>query len=114
MKDSMLKVVGKFNFTWEISLANSSWRQGKRERRIGVIKRLIKIVVRDSKLSPLELQTLLFESANLGNERPFGINKKVQSDGTYQVLTPNCLLIGQAKNRPMSDAFLETKLTKAH
>ena len=105
MKNSLLDVGGKLNFTCEVSPANSPWRQGKCERRIGVSKRLIKIAVSDCKLSPLDLQTVLFEAANLCNERPIGINKYVQFDETYQVLTPNCLIIGQAENGPMRDKF---------
>ena len=56
------------------------------------------------------MQTVLFEAANLCNERPLGVSKKVQADGTYLVLMPNCLLIGRATNGP--DVFMESKLTK--
>ena len=49
-KESLLSWAGKQNFSWEISLADSPWRQGKVERRIGVIKRLVRVTVRDSKL----------------------------------------------------------------
>ena len=109
-KESLLSLAGSHNFSWEVSPADSPWRQGKVERRIGVIKRLIRIAIGDSKLSPLEMQTVLFEAANLCNERPLGVNKKVQADGTYTVLTPNCLLMGRATNGPITDAFLGSKL----
>ena len=39
--------------------------------------------------------------------------KAVQSDRTYQVLTPNCLMMGSTKNRPIRDKILENELTKA-
>ena len=83
MKDSMMEMVGKFNLTWETSPADLPWRQGKCERGIGVVKRLIKIAVGDCKLSPIEFQTVLFEAANLCNKRTIGINKQAQSDGSY-------------------------------
>ena len=82
-KESLLSWAGKQNFPWEISLADSSGRQGKVESVIGVIKRLVRVAVGDSKLSPMEMQTVLFEAANLCNERPLGVNKKVQADRTY-------------------------------
>ena len=77
-------------FKWDIRPSNSPWRQGKSEVTIKVIKRLLKIAVGEIRLTPSELQTALFEVANLCNERPVGINKTVKSDGSHQVLTPNC------------------------
>ena len=85
------------NLQWKVSPADSAWRQGKAERRIGVIKRLLKLAVADSRLSPVELQTFLYESANICNERPIGLAKP-REDGSYLVLTPNHLLLGRSKN----------------
>lgn len=113
MEDTLMEVAGKYNFSWETIPANSPWRQGKCERRIRVVKMLIKIAIGDCKLSQIEIQTVPFKAANLCNERPIGINKQVQSDGTYQVLTPNCLMMGRAENKPMRDELLESKLLKA-
>ena len=48
------------------------------ERRIGIIKRLVRVAIGESKLWPLEMQTVLFEAANLCNERLLGVNNKVQ------------------------------------
>ena len=84
---------GKSGFQWEISPADSPWRQGKVERRIGYVKRLIKLSVGDTRLSPLELQTCLMEVANICNERPLG-GLKPRDDGTFEVVTPNQLLTG--------------------
>ena len=80
------------------------------ERRIRIIKRLVRVTIGESKLSPLGMQTVLFEAANLCNERPLGVNNKVQDERTYIVLTPNCLLMGRATNGPITDAFMESKL----
>ena len=88
-KESLLSLAGRQNFLWEICLADSPLRQGKVESRIRVIKSLIRVTVGESKLSPLEIQTVLFEAANLCNERLLGVSKKVQADGTYPALTPN-------------------------
>ena len=103
----------KKNFTWEISPANSPWRQGKSESCIRVIKRLLKISVGDIKLSPLEFQTALFEAANLTNEKPLGINKKPLEDGSYRPLTPNQLIIGRSTSDVPDDANLAEHLKKS-
>ena len=109
-KESLLSLAKRHNFLWEISPADSHWRQGKVERRIGIIKRLVRVPIGESKLLPLEMQTVLFEAANLCNERPLGVNNKVQVDGAYIVLMTNCLLMGRATNGPITDAFMESLL----
>ena len=42
----------------------------------------------------LEMQTVLFEAANLCYERMLGVYKEVPGDGTYFLLTSNFLLMG--------------------
>merc|ERR1711905_81008 len=56
MGKSLQGLASSKGFRWEINPANSPWRQGKTERRIGVIKRLLKISVNDVKLTSMELQ----------------------------------------------------------
>ena len=56
------------NFRWEVSPADSPWRQGKAERRVGIVKKLLTLSVGDSRLTPLELQTAFFEAANICND----------------------------------------------
>ena len=100
-------------FKWTISPANSPWRQGKCEVRIKCLKRLLTAAIGDSKLSPLELQTYLFECANLSNERSMGIHKKPKQDGSYPILTPNCLLLGRSANLVPDDAELVHHMKKS-
>ena len=98
---------GKSSFSWKISPADSPWRQGKVEKRIGLVKRLIKLSVGDTRLSPLELQTCLMEVSNICNERPLG-GVKPRDDGTYTVVTPNQLLTGWSGNSlPDSSSVVE-------
>ena len=113
MKDQLVGFAGQSNFTWEISPANSPWRQGRCEVRIKNIKRILKISIGSSKLSPIELQTVLFEAANMSNERPIGVNKSPQSDGTYKILTPNCLIIGRSTSSIPDDTNLAGHLKKS-
>ena len=93
-------------------MADSSQRQEKYERLIGVLKRLIRIAVGDIRLSWIEFQTIIFEATNLCNEGPIGIDKKFQSDGSLQVLTQNCSIMGRVENGPIREDFLDNKLLK--
>ena len=88
-------------------------RQGRAEVRIKSLKKLIAISVGPSKLTPLELQTVLFEVANLSNERPIGINKTPKVDGSFPVLTPNSLLLGRSLNTFPDDNLLASQLKKS-
>ena len=75
MEEPLQEVAGHKGFKWIINPANSPWRQGKVVLRIKVVKRLLKIAIGDSKLTPLKLQTAFFKAANLSNERPMGVHK---------------------------------------
>ena len=113
MKDQLSNFAAGTNFSWEVSPANSPWRQGKSEVRIKVLKRLITIAVGSSRLTPSELQTVIFEAANLCNERPIGVHRVPKSDGSFQVLTPNSLLIGRSLNKVPDDSELALHLKKS-
>ena len=109
MQDSLETFAGSHNFKWEISPADSPWRQGKAERRIAVVKRLLTLSVGDTRLTPLELQTALMEIANICNERPIGLSKP-RDDGTYTVLTPNQLMTGRSGNLLPDDTSIVENL----
>ena len=94
MKALLQGLASSNGFWWEISPANSPWRQGKTERRIGVVKRLLKISMMDVKLTSMELQLFLFEAANITNSRPVSVVKSIPADGSYSILTPNDLILG--------------------
>ena len=100
-------------FSWNISPANSPWRQGRCEVRIKSIKKLLTISVGMTKLTPLELQTALFEAANLSNERPIGVNTKPRADGSFKVLTPNCLMMGRSQNAVPDDSNLASHFKRS-
>ena len=107
---SLNTLAGSKNFEWRLSPADSPWRQGKAERRIGVVKRLLHLSIGDSRLSHLELQTVLMEVANICNERPIGLSKP-REDGSYTVLTPNHLLLGRSSNILPDDTELTEELS---
>ena len=107
--DSLQTFAGTKNFEWKVSPPDSPWRQGKVERRIGVVKRLLRFCIGDTRLSPLELQTVLMEISNICNERPIGLSKP-RADGTYTVITPNQLLLGRSSNILPDDTELAEEL----
>ena len=61
MGDSLRSLGSTKNFKWEISPPDSPWRQGKAERHIAIVKKLLTISIGDSRLTPVELQTILME-----------------------------------------------------
>ena len=97
MKRALREFGSSKNFEWKISPPDSPWRQGKVERRIGIVKKLLRLSVGDSRLTPLELQTTFYEIANICNERPLGLSKP-REDGSYVLITPNQLLLGRSSN----------------
>ena len=113
MGDSLRTMGSEKNFRWEISPPDSPWRQGKAERRIAVVKKLLKLSVGDSRLTPLELQTILFEIGNICNERPIGLSKP-RADGSYVIITPNQLLLGRSNSILPDDAKLASDMPVTH
>ena len=113
MKSDLEHFVGNTSFSWEINPANGPWRQGRAEVRIKVLKKLITVSVGSCRLTPTELQTVLFEVSNLSNERPIGINKTPKADGAFKVLTPNCLLMGRSLNSVPDDSELANHMKKS-
>ena len=113
MESGLVKSATKNGFTWDIRPANSPWRQGTAEVSIKAIKRLLKIAVGDIKLTPSELQSAMFEAANLCNGRPIGINKYPAADGAYQILTPNCLIMGRSRSEVPDHGCIAENLKKA-
>ena len=69
------------------------------------VKKSIKIAVGEQVLTYPELQTVLYEAANLVNERPIGIHRNQIQEDNY--LCPNDLLLGRASNRVPSGPFKE-------
>ena len=104
-QENIQEFAGKRGFKWEISPANSPWRQGRVERRIGCIKRVVKIALGDTRVTQSELQTCLMEAAGIANERPLTIGPP-REDGTYPVITPNTLLLGRSSIVPPDDTEL--------
>ena len=109
MEESLRGLGSSKNFKWIVSPPDSPWRQGKAERRIAIVKRLIRVSIGDSRVTPVELQTSLMEIANICNERPIGLSKP-REDGTYDIITPNHLMLGRSSNILPDDSELASNL----
>ena len=88
---------------WHFASPNAPWKNGCAESLIKSIKKAIQIAVGEQVLSFPELQTVLFEAANIVNERPIGVRNRSIEDGNC--LCPNDLLLGRASSRVPSGPF---------
>ena len=70
------------------------------------VKRSIKVGVGDQVLSFPEIQTVLYEAANIVNERPIGVHSNQIDDDNY--LSPYDLLLWRASTRVPSGPFDES------
>lgn len=86
--------------------ADAPWQNGCSEALIQSVKRAI--AVADPKLTFGELQTVLFETANLLNDRPIGLKHIVDVEmGSY--LCPNDLISGRNNHGVAADKIVYTK-----
>ena len=84
----------KGGFEWNFSPADAPWYSGCCESLIKSVKKSINFALGEHKVSFSEMQTVVFEAANLVNERPIGVKPGCQNDNSY--LSPNDLILGRA------------------
>ena len=88
--------------------ADAPWQNGCSEALIKSIKRSLAASIGDNKLTFGEMQTALFEVANLLNERPIGIKPGLDIElGSY--LCPNDLLLGRTNIKAPPDMYSKDK-----
>ena len=83
--------------SWEFSPPDAKWYNGATESMVKSVKRALNAAVGDSVMQYSELQTVVFEAAQLVNERPIGLHPTHPEEGTY--LCPNDLLLGRASSK---------------
>ena len=94
------------DFEWNFTPADAPWQNGTSESLIRSVKRSLKAAIGESILTFSELQTVLFEVANLISERPIGCHPRSPEDGSY--LCPNDLLLGRSTTWVPSGPFKES------
>ena len=103
---NMLQTFGhKYGTTWSFPPADAPWYNGATESLIKSVKRALNASIGDHVLTSSELQTVMFEAAQLVNQRPIGSHPTSPEDGTY--LTPNDLMLGRASNHVPQGPFQE-------
>jgi hypothetical protein len=99
-----IKQVGARNgLEWIFSPADSPWYNGCCESLIRSVKKCIYHAIGDAKVTFSEMQTVMYESANIVNERPIGTTPTSVEDGTY--LCPNDLMLGRSSNKVPAGEF---------
>ena len=105
-RKSIVEFGAKHQIDWEFCSPDAPWQNGAVEALIKSVKRCLKVAVGKQVLTFSEIQTLLFEVANLVNERPIGRHPTSVEDGAY--LSPNDLLLGRASSKISSGPFSTT------
>ena len=77
---------------WEPIIANAPWMGGMYERMIRSVKRCLKKVLRNARLTMDELNTIVIEVECIVNNRPLTY---VDNDDLNETVTPNHLILGQ-------------------
>jgi len=83
-----------YKFEWTFSSPDAPWQNGCSEALIKSTKKALSLAIGAQVLTFSEMQTTLFEVANLVNERPIGKHPTNPEDGSY--LCSNELLLGRA------------------
>ncbi|XP_064651670.1 uncharacterized protein LOC135502644 [Lineus longissimus] len=91
---------------WLFLTPTAAHHNGCAEALVKSCKTALKHAIGDQVLTALELQTVLFEVANLVNERPIGRCSTDPDDGAY--ICPNDMLLGRASATVPQGPFQET------
>ena len=79
---------------WKFSPADSQWHNGSTEALVKTTKRALAVVLKDHPCTYSEFQTIMFEVAQIVNQRPIGRKPTTPFEAAY--LCPNDLLLGRS------------------
>ena len=100
----------KFGTTWSFCPPDAPWQNGSTEALVKSIKRALKCVMGNQVFSYAELQTVVYEAAQLVNQRPIGRHPTSPDEGAY--LCPNDLLLGRSTPNVPQGPFAEKNSLK--
>ena len=90
---------------WRFSPPDAKWYNGATESLVKSVKRALNAAVGENVMQFSELQTCMFEAAEMVNARPIGIHPNSPDEEVY--LCPNDLLLGRATNHVPQGPFKE-------
>ena len=96
--------------TWKFTSADAPWQKGCSEALVKSVKGSLSQMIDKQVVSYSELQTVMFEMANIINERPIGAHPTSPDDGKY--LFPNDFLLGRASSKIPQGPFKEYTSSK--
>jgi hypothetical protein len=95
---------------WTFTTADAPWMNGATEALVKSVKRALHTIIGDQVLTFSEFQTVMYEAAQLVNQRPIGRHPTHPDDGSY--LCPNDLLLGRATSHVPQGPFKERTSNK--
>jgi hypothetical protein len=90
---------------WRFVTEKAAHQNGNAEALVKTTKRTLAQTLSNETLYPIEIQTVLFEAAQIINQRPLGVINS-EPDG-YQYICPNDLLFGRATSQTPQGPFKE-------
>ena len=90
--------------TWKFSPASVPWYNGHVEALVKSVKKCLNSTIREQVLSFSEIQTVMFEVAQIVNQRPIGAHPSSPEDGSY--ICPNDLILGRASSDVPQGPFM--------
>ena len=84
----------KHGIEWEFSPADAPWHNGAIEYLVKPVKRALNAAIEEEVMSFSELQTVMFEAAQIVNQRPKGVHPTCPEECPY--LCPNDLVLGRS------------------
>ena len=95
----------KHGVEWEFSPADAPWHNGATESLVKPVKRAHNAAIGEDVMSFSELQTVMFEGAQVVNQCPIGVHPTCPEECPY--LCPNDLVLGRSTSHVPQGPFLE-------
>jgi hypothetical protein len=95
--DEIQRYGHRYQTVWSFNPADAPWQNGSTEALVKTIKRALKVSIGNQAFSYVEFQTIMYETAQIVNQRPIGRHPSRPEEGSY--LCPNDLLLGRNTNR---------------
>lgn len=103
--DALRRYGVQHRIEWNFAPADAPWMNGVTEALVKSAKKALNGAIGDQVMDFSELQTVMFEAAQIVNQRPIGRHPTSPDDGSY--LCPNDLLLGRASPEVPQGPFKE-------